>query len=184
MEHFTQWFNEKLKVDRFPVLKELQDEGKHADVEVVINVSDEFYFEYVNEIMKLGKQHYYFPMGERSLDMGLASLYGALEVLYYAYQNDRKVLLHCQAGLNRSPTVQCAMYYMITGNHIAENVTKGGIFLKSNRLFDNSGIHLPNLWWLEEWLMNCRIVHQTPDRFPFGGKYDFTISKTDSVKIR
>lgn len=178
MEHFTQWFNEKLKVDRFPVPNEIQQGGKHQDINVFINVSDDLYIDYVQEIVRIGSQHYYFPMGELSEDMGLSSLYGALEVLYHSYSKDLRVLLHCQAGRNRSPTVQCAFYFMMTGEHITEEYSEGGIILKSNQLFYNAGKHLPHLEWIEEWLKNCRHAFDNSDRF-LGGKYDYCVDRTN-----
>ncbi len=179
--NFTEWFKNNLKVDRFPVYNEIHHPNAiHADVDVFINVSDELYFDFANAIVKLGKQHYYFPMGEMSEDMGISSLYGALEVLYNSYLRDRRVLLHCQAGRNRSPTVQCAFYYMMTGEHIAEEITEGGIYLKSNQLFYNAGKYLPNLIWLELWLQKCRLVFEETEKF-LGGKYDFTIETTNKA---
>lgn len=171
-QHFVKWFNEKLKVDRFPVFTEIQASGKHADVDVIINVSDDLYIDYVQEMVRLGKQHYYFPMGELSEDMGLSSLYGALEVLFQSFLKDSRVLLHCQAGRNRSPMVQCAFYFMMTGEHITEEYSEGGIILKSNQLMYNAGKHLPHLEWIEEWLKNCLHSFNNAEKF-LGGKYDF-----------
>ena len=78
------------------------------------------------EIMKDGKLNYYFPMGESGELMGLNSIYGALQVLHsiYTWNTKWKVLLHCQAGKNRSPTILAAFYYMMTGEHLSEEKKK------------------------------------------------------------
>lgn len=165
---FTKWFNQKLIVARFPVLNEIEPGGIYADIDVFINVSDDYYLEYAMIFAKLGKVSNYFPMGELVDDIGLSSLYGALEVLHQAYTQNLSVTLHCQAGRNRSPTVRCAFYFMMTGLVITE----------SNRLVDNAGEHLPKLEWIEAWLKNCRIAFDNPDKF-LGGKYDYCIDKTN-----
>ena len=101
-------------VDRFPVLKELKMGGKYSDINVVINVSDEFYLGNTEATMLEKKLNFYFPMGENSDPMGINSIFGALHVLHeiYTWNPEWKVLIHCQAGKNRSPTLKSALYYM------------------------------------------------------------------------
>ena len=107
-----------ITVDRYPIQKEILKGGKYQDVDVIINVSDYFY------LMDTDKHSYYFPMGELGSSMGLSSIYGALQVLYnvYSYKPNWKVLLHCQEGLNRSPTILAAFHYMMTGEHISTKI--------------------------------------------------------------
>jgi hypothetical protein len=62
----------------------------------------------------VGKLNYYFPMGESGELMGLNSIFGALQVLHqiYTWNPEWKVLLHCQAGKNRSPTIKSTFRYL------------------------------------------------------------------------
>lgn len=180
MTDFNKWFAEKLIVARYPVLQEIMLGGIYAGIDLFINVSDQYYLPFVMKLALMGKATNYFPMGERSSDIGLSSLYGALQVLYQAYTENYSVLLHCQAGMNRSPTVRCAFYYMMTGEHIPEITNSFDIIIQSNRLADNAGEHLPTLEWLEAWLKKCRFAFENPGKF-LGGQYDYCISKTNKL---
>src|SRR5574343_413924 len=100
-----EWIKSNIIVDRFPVAKELQKGGKHHKVDVVINVSDEFFLGNTRLMMQEGKINFFFPLGEEKNGMHLSSLYGALYVLHeiYEFNPEWYILLHCQAGRNRSP---------------------------------------------------------------------------------
>lgn len=133
-------------IGRFPVTEEIQT-GIYKDVKVVINVSDEFYLGNAEDITNCNKLNYFFPMGESGKSMGLSSLFEALQVLYqvYTFNPNWKVLLHCQAGKNRSPTVKAASHYMMLGYHSFED----------NRLLYNClNGHLPPLEKVEAFLDN------------------------------
>jgi len=170
------WLAEKLKVTRYPVLTEITaPEGKWKDYVVFLNVSDEFYMDYVLELSKTGRQHFWFPMGECETDMGLSSLFGALQVLYNCWERDMSVLLHCHAGINRSPTTLAAFFFMMTGKHIEEQYSPGGkILIRSNMLIPNCGKHLPSIEKMDLWLTACKKAFDEPHRF-LGGMFDWTL---------
>lgn len=170
-------------VDRFPVSKEIKSEGKHKDCQVVINVSDEFYLGNSEEIMKEGKLNYYFPMGESGELMGLNSMYGALQVLHqiYTWNPEWKVLIHCQAGKNRSPTIKSAFYFMMLEEHEPDKTKEGG---RNNRLIDNCNRnHLPNIETTELFLIKCKYAFDNPEKF-LGGMFDWVMSESGCSQVK
>lgn len=170
MENIEKWIKENIIVDRFPVHNELKENGKHGSCNVIINVSDEFWLGESENVVKEGKLGYYFPMGERA-ELGLPSMYGVLQVLYsiYTYNPEWKILIHCQAGLNRSPTVKSAFYYMLLDKH--EDI-------KDNRLLYNceSG-YLPPLDKMEKFIKSCKFTFDNSDKF-LGGIYDWVLEES------
>ncbi len=143
-----------------------------------INVSDEFWMDYVGKFWEAGKQNYWFPMGEMHNDIGLVSIYGALWVLYQAYERNLSVLLHCHAGINRSQTVRACFHYMMISEHIPLEM-KGQIYLKDNMLEANcKSKHLPELPTMELWLTACKEAFDNPEKF-LGGMYDWTLRKAN-----
>ncbi len=164
----TQFINENIIVSRFPVSKEIKNGGKYSDCKVIINVSDEFYLGNSEEIMLEGKLSYYFPMGESTDLMGLNSIYGAMHVLYeiYKWNPEWKVLVHCQAGRNRSPLIKSAFYYMMVGEHDS---------IDGNRLINNCDWgNLPKLEQTELFLRKCKEAFDNSEKF-FGGVFDWVM---------
>lgn len=173
----TKFISENIIIDRFPVSSELQEGGKHGNCQVVINVSDEFYLGNSEQVMKAGKLNYYFPMGEDCENMGLHSIYGALQVLHsiYTWNPEWKVLLHCQDGKNRSPTVKSAFYYMMMNAHPMEVTHEGDVDMARmyNRLIYNCEKgHLHPLADMELFLRKCKFAFDNPEGF-LGGMYDW-----------
>lgn len=175
---FSEWYAHKLKVAGYPVLTEVTAEkGKYKEFDVFINVSDEYWMDYVNDFWKLGKQNHWFPMGEMHNDIGLVSIYGALWVMYQAYERNLSVLLHCHAGINRSQTVRACFHYMMSGEHLP--IEKEGRFIKADNMLEYNcqGCHLPELSKMELWLQACKEAFDNPEKF-LGGMYDWTLRKS------
>lgn len=156
---FNEWFNSKLKVGRFPLPKEITD----SKYDYIINVSDEYISYCFEAAMKSDKKYFWFPMNECIGDIGLNSIYGALQILYIAEKENANVLLHCHAGANRSPTVRDIYYFMRTGKHLI-------LESKNNRFIDNveSG-HLPAIRQMEAFLNCCKIQFEKEETMRGGG---------------
>ncbi len=189
---FEQWFISKLKVDRFP----LPGEITKSDYQYIINVSDEHIGYCMSAAAGKNIKYFWFPMSECSGDIGLNSIYGALQILFIAEQEGAKVLLHCHAGVNRSGTVRDAYYFLRTKKHRAPKI----LFLeveewllnsqentdnlthlnkKNNRLIENiEQGNLPSIRKMEKFLINCDIQFQKEETSK-GGCLDWSKLKAD-----
>ncbi len=154
---FEIWFRDYLKISGYPF--ELLSKKEKQEFDVVINVSDEFYY---NENEVLSKQGYvclYFPLAQSSRDMGVVSLFGALTALYQCYFRNKRVLLHCRKGGNRSQMVRAAFYYMMKAKHFELDGYR-------NMLLHNCQTnHLPDVGKMENWLKRCRVAFDNSGAF-------------------
>lgn len=176
---FKEWFKYRLHVNRFPMPTEILN----SKYDYIINVSDEFIPQCYDSALKSGIKYFWFPMSECIGDMGISSLFGALQILFIAEHQNAKVLLHCHAGANRSPTVQEAYYFLRTKTHFEIKQFDEEIeerlqdFLdckkqKNNRLLGNvSNGHLPAINIIESFLINCEKQFQKDDSMR-GGSLD------------
>lgn len=177
---FSDWFKTKLIVNRYPLPHEIEK----CNYDYIINVSDEYISSCHEAILLKQIKYFWFPMNECRGDMGLNSLYAAMQILWIAEENSEKVLLHCHAGVNRSPTVRDAYYYLRTGKHrefiqIDEESEDrlNEFFLegkpsnsKQNRLLDNINKgYLPSIRQLENFLQNCSTHFQKEETMRGGG---------------
>lgn len=177
---FNEWFISRLIVNRFPLPAEILK----ADYKYIINVSDEHISYCHDAAMEAGIKYFWFPMNECTGDIGLNSLYAALQILWQAEQEKAKVLLHCHAGVNRSPTVRDAYYFLRTKKHrevivfdeeaeerLAEWLNIGkSINGKNNRLLENiEQGHLPSIRKLESFLVHCETQFKKEETHRGGG---------------
>jgi len=146
---FKEWFEKNLIVGAFPY-----KQNAHFDTEgidIVINVSDEWYPDVEMQLKEKFIATYWFPMNECKKDIGLNSIYGAMVILNRAEQRNLRVYLHCHAGINRSQTVRCAYYFMRTGQHF--EIDRGNGFI--NPLLASCGRgYLPPKAEMEQYLIN------------------------------
>ena len=113
---FVEYFDKNIITSGAPTIDYV---AKHC-FEIVINVNDQFDQEIQQCCLEENISYFWFPMNEHSTksDIGLNSIFGALQILKLAYSNNQKVLIHCAAGANRSVTIKEAFYFMNTGYHI------------------------------------------------------------------
>jgi hypothetical protein len=185
MKKFTDWFQKNLFVGRYPTPQEVE----RLAFDVYINVSDEYIYECHLSAMRSGKQYHWFPLNECFGDIGLNSIYAALQILYIAEQNNKKVYLHCHAGANRSPTVADAYYFLRTKTHRITNKKLNDVSVNFdspqtepsrvpiNRLMRNieSG-HLPAINQMERFLKECELSFQKEIAYK-GGMIDYCKDK-------
>ena len=180
-EPIISFIENNLILGEFPTEKDINE--KYKDVKVIINVSDEFYLGNSEFETNSGILNYYFPLGETSKDIGLSSIYGALHVLHrvYTHNPEWKVLIHCQAGYNRSPLIKAAFYYMMLDEHLPE-IVENGLINKPNKLLYNCERgHLPKIEDMQSFLDNCWYAFNNSDKF-FGGMYDWVIENSNLNK--
>lgn len=147
MKKFNDWFEQNLKVDRFPVPSEIEK----GNFKYIINVSDEYIPDCHTVANTSNKMYFWFPMNEMCHEIGLNSLYAALQILYIAEQEQEKVYLHCHAGVNRSVVVADAYFFMRTGKH--------RLVKKENNIKINFGVERHD----EEELVNNRLLNNIND---------------------
>lgn len=159
---FKEWFDKKLKVTRYPLPNEIKKSG----AKYVINVSCEYIAACQKVCMDNNIRYFWFPMDEVSGDIGLNSIFGALQILWIAEQEKASVLLHCHAGANRSPTVMEAYYFMRTKKHFTKEISQerklqlqklfnvnDDVIKNNNRLLNNiEAGHLPSKNKMETFL--------------------------------
>jgi hypothetical protein len=186
------WFASKLKTGPLPDVEDFK--SKYKDVDVVINVSDEYRPSVHQFLHENNKVSFWFPMGEATKDMGLSSIYAAMQILYNCYLSDATALVHCHAGANRSRTIHDCFYYLIVGSHYAygstpkepkvnwgdlKNIYTGG----KNRLLHNCQFqHLPRQKQMEAFLEACGVVFGDPQKFD-GYGYDYALVQANIYSI-
>lgn len=111
---FETWYTQQLQVLRYPVPGEILKlpAGSH-----VINVSDKYIPACHQAALTAGVFYHFLPLNECTGDVGVNSIYGAMQILQWAEENNARVLLHCHAGITRSPAVAQAYHYLRTGHH-------------------------------------------------------------------
>jgi len=156
------WFNEYVMVISHPAIYDHDD--KLHDVDIVINVSD--YFDMKFNMMLLSRciQSFWFPVGE-AFGFPLENIYAAMLIMWHAEKKQKKLLLHCMSGKNRSIAVADCYYYLRVGRHRPDN-SKNIIYGRSkpNQLLENiRDNQLPGVYRMEVFLDKCREVFERPE---------------------
>ena len=108
MGNFLNWFKNKLKTSSYP------EPDRILNYSYVINVSDEYKSEIYDVCLNQNIKYFWFPLNECTDNIGINSIYGALQILYIAEKENKNVLVFCHAGSNRSVTVSECYFYMRT----------------------------------------------------------------------
>jgi protein-tyrosine phosphatase len=103
-------------VAKFPTLQDIRS-GTFDDYACRINVSDLYRPEIDDALLQTGVKTFWFPQGE-AFGMSLASLYGALRIMWEAEKHNQALLLHCHSGRNRSVMVADCYFFLRTEKHL------------------------------------------------------------------
>lgn len=174
MNSYKQWAAANLCVGGYPNPTDLDEGEALCDYDVFINVSDEHRPDHYARLITLGKDTHWFPMGEMRGTMPLASIFGALTMLYDAEKRDRSVYLHCHSGVNRSQTVADCYYFLREEgtSHREKHTVRAkvrGLNLNALQTNCHYGV-LPPLLEMEVWLLRVAEQLDTPD----GGSFDYS----------
>lgn len=175
MGKFEDWFNNKLKAVQYPKISDFETIYKNIDY--LINVSDEYKPEIHDICLSKNIKYFYFPLNECTDNMGLNSIYGAMQIMFIAEQENKKVIINCHAGSNRSVTILECYYYLRTKKYtvtkkidkkLALDIESMFTFeseedrLESRRISGNSRLqnniefgHLPAKHKMEQFLKEC-----------------------------
>src|ERR1035437_9316638 len=112
-QKFEDWYSSHLTIGPYPnvVVKNFNYEF----YDVIINMSDEWYPDIDEVFKKNGLSLFRSPMNESKRDVGLNSIYGAMNILWDCEKNNKRVYLHCHQGKNRSRATAAAYFFMRTG---------------------------------------------------------------------
>lgn len=128
-------------------------------MEVFINVSDEHNPEIEAMIQANGGRAHWFPLGE-AWGMCLASIYGAMYIMRQAEKEERRVYLHCHAGVNRSQTVADCYHFLRTGEHRRPIYPEISATNALQRNIENN--ILPDAFTMEGWLKTMAYAVNRP----------------------
>ena len=157
MSSYKQWAAADLCVGPYPNHTDLDAGGPLSDLDVFINVSDEYRSAHELQLNTLEKASHWFPMGEQRGTMPLASIFAALVILRFCETHQLRVYLHCAAGINRSQTVaDCYHYLREEGlSHRDKHTVRAkvrGLSLNTLQTNCEYGV-LPPLVEVERWLL-------------------------------
>lgn len=122
------------------------------DYDIVLNVSDFLDPELEDFLLANGIKGYWLPLGE-AYGMSLENIYAAMLILWRAERDNKRVLLHCIAGRNRSKMIYDCYIYMMTGEY-----DEGSAMMLNVK--DNQ---LPGIYRLEVFLQKCLEVIKSPE---------------------
>ena len=169
---FKTWFQEKFKRTGFPdkehidfstfMMKKGKNWDAFKDFDVIINVSDFSSLNYSICCQGDYKSYHWFPMNEKTNDIGINSIFAALTILYDTYQQNKSVFLHCYNGTNRSAIVEACFYKMMTGEDLIQSFTKNGIDFKNRIQYNSFKGFLPHMSLMDSFLKNCKDSFENP----------------------
>lgn len=163
---FTDWFDHKLLTQPFPFPADFE-KGPLKHVNVVVNIADEFIPSYAANVAMYSKEYYWLPMGEVGKGLCIENIIASLMILQHCYENNLTVVVHCQAGKNRSVTVADCMYYMLCGKHRPNDYNTAHRHLSNNRLIENcDNGFLPGIRKMETLLFQLRTLYVEQSGLP------------------
>lgn len=132
------WFVKNIKVHRILSIADIDNRWIIGDVKCVVNVSSDPNSEVCRVLQAKNINCYWFPMTECNSDMGLHSIFGALQILRGYIELRESCIIHCYGGNNRSRVVYESLYYLYFSNWPTP--------IEDTKVFENSQKgHLPSI---------------------------------------
>ena len=107
-----EWFKRNIKFRSFLTKADLSNKWIIRGIGCVINVSSDHNDEVFRGLLEMGIQYNWFPMSEQNQDMGLHSLFGALQMLMSCVKRRIPCIIDCMGGNNRSKVVYESLHYI------------------------------------------------------------------------
>jgi len=170
-ESFKDWFTDKL-------LACSQEDAIHITSKktkpacVLINVSDEIIPTIISGHSGNVVSYFWFPMNEVKRDIGLNSIYGAMNVMHEAERKGMRVIVHCKAGANRSQIIKCAYYSMRAGQQLEDELCHKGV---------NQLIRACNRGYLPPKKEMEKFLRETGNKLIKKGEY---LTSLDKIKLK
>lgn len=188
---FKTWYQNKFRRSGFPnkeyidfstfMMKKGIKWDIYNDVDVIINVSDFSSLNYAICFAGAYKSYHWFPMNEKTNDIGINSIFAALTILYDTYQQNKSVFLHCYNGTNRSAIVEACFYKMMIGEDLIQSFTKNGIDFKNRIQYNSFKGFLPHMSLMDSFLKNCKDSFENPHTEISLGPLDMIKKKSDEL---
>ena len=188
---FKTWFQEKFKRTGFPDKEHIDfstftmKKGKNWDVfkgfDVIINVSDFSSLNYSICCQGDYKSYHWFPMNEKTNDIGINSIFAALTILYDVFKQNKSVLVHCYNGSNRSAIIEACFYKMMTGEDIDISFIKEGLSFKNRIQYNSFKGFLPSMDIINFFLEHCKYSFENPHAETRLGLLDFIKKKSNLI---
>lgn len=116
------------------------------DLGLVLNLTERKDEDTARFLAERDVAYIWFPLKEEAADMGYRAILEAVrEMIYYAEQ-DKRIIVHCNFGNNRSRTVVEAFHFAIMRNHLDDEY-KG---CQNHLIYNSKSGHLPPMSQIEE----------------------------------
>ncbi len=111
--NFEEWFNTRLFVSSADTVKD-RVALTNANIGLIINVSSKPFHEIREHVESNNRQYRWLPLSEKA-ENNINILAIIEEISHFSKSSNRGVVIHCEAGKNRSVTAAQAYYYFKTG---------------------------------------------------------------------
>ena len=118
------------------------------DTAAVINVSQKEKKEITDAIIRKNMEYHHFPLAEEVHDIGWENLLRAVRTIARYDAQEKRIIVHCNGGQNRSRTVVEAFHFVKTGKHITDEY-KG---FMNHLIYNSSSGYLPCIEEIESTL--------------------------------
>lgn len=129
----NEWIDHKLITGGKPDPLKWHKDGTDKKYQIILNVSDVYQVAMAKYCAEFNIIYNWLPLNEFSTDMGINSIYGAMEILNYAESYDKTVYVHCAAGVCRSILIKDCYYFIKYHKHrFARRARRGDGEVKLN----------------------------------------------------